>query len=73
MNTENLAVEPAVAEVQPTEPVVTPSATEGQEGAGSAPVAEPSEKPDRDKIQERFDKLTREKYDERRAREAAGF
>lgn len=64
MDTENLAVEPAIADESAEAPKV-------EAPAESAPAApEPEAKPERDKIQERFDKLTREKYEALRAKDA---
>lgn len=64
MDTDTLAVEPAVAESS-AEPV-----DQAEPQAESAPAAEPEAKPERDKVQERFDKLTREKYEALRAKDA---
>lgn len=69
MDPEILAEGPAIADEKPADtteiaPAVAPDAE-------SAPAAvETPAKPDRDKVQERFDKLTREKYEALRAKDA---
>lgn len=69
---DNLAVTPADAELAPAE-VSTPdgSETDAQGGESATPAANDStpEPAKRDKIQERFDSLTREKYEALRERD----
>lgn len=60
---DDLAVEPAIAETT-VEPVVNAVA---EPVAESAPASPEPAVPERDKVQERFDKLTREKYEALRA------
>lgn len=63
--TDTLAVEPAIAETKPDDATGKADANPVENSsAESAPAApETSAVPERDKVQERFDKLTREKYD----------
>lgn len=58
---DDLAVEPAIAETTTDNAIAEPVVAE------SAPASPEPAVPERDKVQERFDKLTREKYDALRA------
>lgn len=58
---DDLAVEPAIAETTTENAIAEPVAAE------SAPASPEPAAPERDKVQERFDKLTREKYEALRA------
>lgn len=68
VNTETQAVEPVVADVNPeAESVEADAKAPEAKGADSAPAgdSEPPVKPDLEKVQQRFDKLTREKHEYR--------
>lgn len=58
---DDLAVEPAIAETTTDNAIAEPVVAE------SAPASPEPAVPERDKVQERFDKLTREKYEALRA------
>lgn len=58
MSDENLAIEPAIADT---------NAIASEVVAESAPASPEPAAPERDKVQERFDKITREKYEALRA------
>ena len=61
---ESTGLEPANADNKaPVETAEVDSEAVGTEGADPAPAAAETGKPDRDKVQERFDRLTREKYE----------
>lgn len=68
LNTETQTVGSVVADTNPSDEVIEADANVTQsEGADSAPAGEvePAVKPDLDKVQQRFDKLTREKHEQR--------
>jgi hypothetical protein len=72
-DTTDQAVEPAIAD-ENVKPDASDESVEPKQDAASAPaVVEPDEATEKAKagIQKRFDELTRDKYSERRAREAA--
>lgn len=74
METDTQAVVPAAADNLPDPVTPAPSAEPAANGADSAPPPEPKATPEKvlmdpKEIQARFDKLTRERYEERRARE----
>lgn len=64
---DDLAPEPAIAENALAATPETEVTGEAPNAAESAPASPEPAAPERDKVQERFDKLTREKYDALRA------
>lgn len=59
---DDLAEGPAIAETTPDTSTTEAEAKVDEAGSGSAPDSVKATEPARDRVQERFDKLTREKY-----------
>ena len=64
---------PANADLAPAENVEVDTETQTATGDGSAPSSTEAAPPERDKVQERIDKLTREKYDALRERDQRDY
>lgn len=64
---DDLGESPAIAETNVLNDLAADASPESESAADSAPASTEAAVPERDKVQERFDKLTREKYDALRA------